>query len=186
MVKLLEELVAEAADVFAAQLKARLTGEADLRGLDAGALGSQAASWAIASVDSGNGSPLARRIGPVYRVEQLTRWLVAPGAHPLSEEAVRKRIKHHQLVAFRTDDRQWALPGWQFDRLAGRLVPRGEVIGLWQRLTIGSLYTDADLAAWMNTRLAGFGTTPVSYASQHGVDDPALVAAVKRLVVRAA
>lgn len=186
MVKLLEELVAEAADVFAAQLKARLMGEADLRGLDAGALGSQAASWAIATVDSGDGSPLARRIGSVYRVEQLTRWLVAPGAQPLSEEAVRKRIKHHQLVAFRTDDRQWAMPGWQFDRIAGRLVPRGEVIGLWQRLPIGNLYTDADLAAWMNTRLAGLDATPASYANQHGIAAPALVAAVERLVARAA
>lgn len=184
--RVLDKVVAEATDVFAAQLRARLSAEPGLAEVDGAALGAQAASWAAAAIDAGGGgSPLARRIGPVYRVEQLRRWLLPPGAEPLTDEAVRKRVKLRQLVAFRTDDRQWALPAWQFDPVAGRLVPRDQVIALWRRLSTGGLFTDADLAAWMNTRFGALGTTPAEYAHRHGADAAPLAAAVGRLAARA-
>ncbi|CAN5130620.1 hypothetical protein BH20ACT5_BH20ACT5_04460 [soil metagenome] len=131
-------------------------------------------------------SALARRIGPVYAVEDLTRWLPPPGSAALTGEAVRKRAKQRRLVGFRTDDRHWAFPAWQFDRLGGRLVPRDDVVGLWRRLPTDGFLTDVDLAAWMATRFVSLDGTPAEHAHQHGVASEPLRAAVSRLTARAA
>jgi hypothetical protein len=132
-------------------------------------------------------SVLARRIGPVYTVEDLNRWLRGPGAGALSDEAIRKRARARQLVAFLTDDDRWAFPAWQFDRAGGQLVVRDDVTTLWKRLPSDGFLTGVDLAAWMATRLADLdGDTPAEYAHQHGVDSDPLVHAVSRLHARAA
>lgn len=40
-------------------------------------LGTQAADWAVAALETPGTSLLARRIGPVYAIADLTRWLAA-------------------------------------------------------------------------------------------------------------
>ena len=119
----------------------------------------------------GTTSLIAQRIGPVYTIEDLSRWLVMPGSPPLTTQAIRKRAKRRQLVGFLTDDGQWAFPAWQFDRVAGRLIPRHEVVSLWQRLPHDGVLTAADLAAWTNTEFASLGGTPAERADRRGVDD---------------
>jgi hypothetical protein len=132
-------------------------------------------------------SQLALRIGAVYAVDELCEYLTPPGERPLTAEAVRKRVKQHSLVAFLTDDRHWAFPAWQFDQLAGRLVPNRDIVTLWQRLPHAGFLSDADLAAWMNTRFAGLPeNTPAATARHHGADRPQLTNAVARLTQRAA
>jgi hypothetical protein len=132
-------------------------------------------------------SALARRIGPVYAVEDLARWLPPAGAEPLTGEAVRKRAKQRRLVAFLTSDRQWAFPAWQFDRLGGRLLPRDDVIALWRELPTDGFLTDVDRAAWMATRMRSLGgATPAAYALEQGVEAQPLRYAVARLRRRSA
>lgn len=139
------------------------------------------------SLQAGGRSALARRIGPVFTVDDLARWLPPPGAGPLTGEAVRKRAKRRQLVAFVTSDRQWAFPAWQFDRVGGRLLPREDVIALWLLLPTDGFLTDADRAAWMATRLIDLdGQTPAMYAFEHGVQATSLQKALGRLRRRAA
>ena len=132
----------------------------------------------------GTTSLIARRIGPVYTIEDLSRWLVMPGRPPLTTQAIRKQAKRRQLVGFLTDDGQWAFPAHQFDSAAGRLIPRHEVVSLWQRLPHDGVLTAADLAAWMNTEFASLGGTPAEQADRRGVDNPELVAALSRLRAR--
>lgn len=182
----LDRVLAEAGDAFVAQLRKRLEHVDRPEDVDAARLGAQAAGWAAAALDTAETSLLARRIGPVYSTEELSRWLTAPDAAPLTGEAVRKRAKLRQLVGFRTDDRQWAFPEWQFDRVAGRLVPRTEIIELWQQLPHAGFLTDADLAAWMHTRLRRLDDTPAGYANRRGASAPLLADAVARLQARAA
>lgn len=183
-----EAMVSAAVDAFARELRERLRAfEEPAGGLDASRIGLEAADWAAAAVTAAAGtSLLARRIGPVYVADDLRRWLTAPGRRPLTGEAVRKRAKLRQLVGFRTDDGHWAFPAWQFDRVAGRLVPRAEVTALWQRLPHDGFLTAADLAVWMSTRLADLRSTPADRAHSHGRDDAALVHAVARLRARVA
>lgn len=131
-------------------------------------------------------SALADRIGPVHAVEDLCTHLTDRNGSPLTSEAVHERARQNTLVAFLTDDGQWAFPAWQFDHLEGRLVPNHNVIELWSRLPHRGFLSDADLAAWMNTR---FGTlpeqTPVQTVREHGSRHPALDDAVRRLHQRA-
>lgn len=129
-------------------------------------------------------SPIAQRIGPVYHVENLQTWLTAPGAPDLTGEAVRKRAKLRQLVAFLTDDRHWAFPAWQFDRVGGQLVPRENVITLWRQLPSDGFLTDADLATWMATPLRSLDGAPAEHVHERGYDS-LLRAAVSRLTARA-
>lgn len=133
-----------------------------------------------------NGSPVAARIGPVYTVTDLQRWLTPPGSPDLSPEAVRKRAKKRQLVAFLTDDHHWAFPAWQFDRVGGHLLPRDAVIALWQQLPTSGFLTDVDLAVWMATRLRSLEGTPAAHVAAHGADSPVLQHALSRLTARAA
>lgn len=183
-----EQLIAEATDAFVDSLRKQLPRDArQLECVDPSRIGAQAADWAASAVlRPGGTSLLARRIGPIYTAQDLTGWLVAPGRSPLTGEAVRKRAKQRKLVAFHADDQQWGFPAWQFDRAAGRLIPRAEVIGLWQQLPHESFLTDADLAAWMNTRLRALDGTPAGYAHANGASDPLLLDAVSRLRARAA
>lgn len=133
-----------------------------------------------------HGSPVAARIGPIYTVADLRRWLTPPGGAGLSEEAVRKRAKKRQLVAFLTDDRQWAFPAWQFDRAGGQLLPRAAVIELWRRLPTTGFLTDVDRAVWMSTRLRSLGGTPADHVATNGAGSPPLQHALSRLHARAA
>lgn len=152
---------------FAEQVAARKAGRG--RGArDPSGIGEEAADFAAARLDAGGRSALAERIGPVYRTEDLARWLTSAAAGPMTGEAVRKRGKVRQLVAVRTDDGHWAFPAWQFDAVAGRLVPRQPVIALWRHLPHDGFLTDADLAAWMHTRLTGLNGTPVDHVLAHG------------------
>lgn len=184
----IEQLIADAADAFSDNLRRMLErGDPRLEGIDPSRLGLEAADWAAAAaLAEASTSLVARRIGPVYTTHDLARWLVAPGRPPLTEEAVRKRAKQRRLVAFRTDDRQWAFPAWQFDRVAGRLVPRAEVIRLWQRLPHDGFLTGADLAAWMNTPQHALDGVPAEAAHAAGADATSLGQAVSRLRARAA
>lgn len=132
-------------------------------------------------------SELARRIGPVYAVEELCEHLTASGAPALTAEAVRKRVRQRTLVAFLTDDRQWAFPAWQFDPVAGQLVPNRDVIGVWQQLPHDGFLTAVDLAAWMKTKFERLPEgTPAETARRHGADHPALAQAIARVGQRAA
>lgn len=184
----LEKLITEAAESFSDNLRKMLLQHQEwARDLDASLLGTEAADWAMAAALAAAGTSLvARRIGPVYTTHDLARWLVAPGRSPMTGEAIRKRAKQRQLVAFQTDDGQWAFPAWQFDRAAGRLVPRAEVIALWQKLPDDGFLTNADLAAWMSTAQHALGSTPAAFAHASGADDASLDTAVSRLRARAA
>jgi hypothetical protein len=186
MTSAVERKVAEATAAFREELHARLAHVPEPEQVDGTQLGTQAADWAAAALRAPGTSLLARRIGPVYAIGDLTRWLAAPGGEALTGEAVRKRALKRRLVAFRTDDAHWAFPAWQFDRAAGRLVPRQEVLSLWQALPHEGFLTDADLAAWMHTRLAGLDDTPALYAHRHGADAVPLQEAVSRLRARTA
>lgn len=182
-----DELVREVIDVIGRNLRERLPPSGRLDDVDPEQLGGEATDWLLSALYATSGtSPLARRIGPVHTTDDLTRWLVAPGRRPLTTQAVRKRAKQHQLVGFVTDDRQWAFPAWQFDRAAGRLIPRQEVVALWQQLPHDGFLSDVDLAAWMNTRFESLRATPAERANRHGSDDEGLRAAVSRLRNRAA
>ncbi len=141
---------------------------------------------AEARVRSVGRSPIAERIGPVYRGKELCRWLPAPGRPALTDEAIRKRVKHRRLIGFLTDDRVWVFPAWQFARIAGQLVALHPVIELWNQLPTQGFLTDADLAAWMSTRLRTLDGTPAEHAARHGADDPPLQQAASRLRARAA
>jgi hypothetical protein len=115
---------------------------------------------------------LARRIGPTYRVEQLTRYLPGTDALPLTGEAVRKRVAQHRLVAFLSQDRLWLFPQWQFTTAIGRLVPIDAVIEAWVELPHDGVLADVDLVAWMATRRKDLdGMTPAQWAASHGYDD---------------
>ncbi|MEX2621275.1 MAG: hypothetical protein WD250_13760 [Egibacteraceae bacterium] len=186
MASTLDRKVAEAAEAFVEELRARLVHVAEPERLDGARLGTQAADWAASALEAPGTSLLARRIGPVYTITDLARWLTAPGGDPLTGEAVRKRALKRRLVALRADDGHWAFPSWQFSRAAGRLVPLAEVIALWRRLPHDGFLTDADLAAWMHTRLGSLDDTPAGYANRHGADAPPLGAAVSRLGARVA
>lgn len=132
-------------------------------------------------------SPLARRIGPSYTIDDIARWLATPAGDPLTTFEIGSQAKNHQLVGVLTDDAQWAFPAWQFDRTDGRLIPRHEVVSLWQRLPHDGVLSDVDLTAWMNTRISSVeNRTPAEQAHQRGVADMDLVAAVARLRSRAA
>jgi hypothetical protein len=169
---------------FARQVAARKI-RSGRTGRDPGGIGEEAADFAAARLDAGDRSALAERIGPVYRTEDLARWLTSPVAGPMTGEAVRKRGKARQLVAVRTDDGHWAFPAWQFDAVAGRLVPRPPVIALWKELPHDGFLTDADLAAWMQTRLASLGGTPVDHVLGSGRTSQ-LESALSRLAARVA
>jgi hypothetical protein len=166
---------------LAKQIAARQTGRIP----DPDGLGEEAADFVAARLDAAGRSPLAERIGPIYRTENLARWLTSAAAGPLTTEAVRKRAKTRRLVAFRTDDGHWAFPAWQFDAVAGQLVPRQEVVALWRDLPHDSFLTDADLAAWIHTRQRSLDGTPVGHVLAHG-HSPPLRAALARLFARVA
>lgn len=180
----LVEQVAEAFSVRLTKLLAdrRASGRAVRDVRDPVAVGEDAADFTASRLAVGR-SVLAERIGPVYRTEDLTRWLTAPDDGGFAGETVRRRARGRRLVAFRTDDSHWAFPAWQFDTVAGRLVPRQPVIELWQDLPHDSFLADVDLAAWMRTRLAGLVGTPVDHVLSHG-RTPQLTDAVRRLALR--
>lgn len=118
------------------------------------------------------GNALAARIGPTYRAEQLSRYLPGLDAKAITEEAVRKRAKQHQLVGFLSADRMWLFPQWQFTTAVGRLEPIEEVIAAWTALPHDGVLTEVDLVAWMATRRRDLdGSTPAQWAAEHGYDD---------------
>lgn len=128
-------------------------------------------------------SPLARRIGPVFGVDDLVRWIRRPSglatAVSVSVAAGRK-----ELVAFLSSDGEWAFPEWAFERVDGHLELRDGVAELWRALPHDGFLTAADLCAWMNTRFVGLsGTTPAAYVSIHGMDE-SVMDAVGRLNAR--
>ena len=118
------------------------------------------------------GNALAERIGPTYRTEQLARYLPGTDAKALSEEAVRKRVKHRRLVAFRSSDRVWLYPQWQFQAAIGRLVPIEPVLEAWADLPHDGVLAPVDLVAWMATRRRDLDRrTPAQWAAEHGYDE---------------
>lgn len=132
------------------------------------------------------GNAIARRVGPVYRIGQLTRFLPGVGGLPLTPEAVRKRAVRRQLVAYQTSDRIWVFPAWQFTVATGRLVPHDAVIGTWQALPHEGVLADVDLAVWMATGRKDLdGESPAAHAARYGFDEP-LERAVRSLRRRAA
>lgn len=155
----------------------------DLAALADEAVSARAVAYAITSLHP---TPIADRVGPIYTLQQVRGWLAAPTRTPLTAEAIRKRALRHQLVAFRTDDNQWAFPAWQFTAHAGQLIPNRHVIELWASLPHNSWRSDATLAAWMNSRLASMdGHTPAHHVRVHGGNEIAR-AAVARLTLGAA
>lgn len=140
--------------------------EADLEAIAAESVGLLTARLAHAR------NPLAERIGPTYRAEQLARYLPGVDAKPWTTEAIRKRAKKHQLVAFQSDDRVWLFPQWAFTVGVGRLVPIKAVTSTWQDLPHHGVLADVDLVAWMATRRRDLdGQTPARWATTHGYDD---------------
>lgn len=177
----------EIADVFASRLRRRFPDGVPGDVEQAVEVANEAADWMIAHLALATDTTvIGRRIGPIYDTHDLTRWLTAPGSEPLTPQAVRKRAAKGDLVGFRTDDRQWAFPAWQFDRVVGMLRPRAEVLALWRDLPHDSWMSDADLAAWMNTELRELRATPAAHAHVHGAASRSLQQAVSRLRARAA
>lgn len=135
----------------------------------AATFGQAAANWVSRAVAEATPSPVAQRIGPVYSIGDLTKWLPGP---PVTHEAIRQRAERGTLVAFRTSDRQWAIPAWQFRAANGQLVLVNAVVALWQALPHEGWLTDADLAAWMATGMSLLeGQTPAHWAAVQGLDD---------------
>jgi len=130
-------------------------------------------------------NPIAERIGPAYRVKQLARYLPGGDTRALTDQAVYKRAKQHQLVAYRSREGVWLFPAWQFKRTAGRLVPIGPVIKAWVDLPHEGVLADVDLVLWMATRRQDLDSlTPAQWAASHGYDD-SLRQAVRSVVRRA-
>jgi hypothetical protein len=127
----------------------------------------------------------AARVGPVYDTGQLTRLL--PGAHAtrISDEAVRDRQRNGRLVGFKTADRKWAWPAWQFRTAPGRLIPRPDVIELW-RLLPDNGPSELARIAWMTGTHRGLeGGSPLDWLDRHGLDDQ-MRAVVRRWAGRVA
>jgi hypothetical protein len=118
------------------------------------------------------GNALAARIGPTYHAEQLARYLPGVDAKAITEEAVRKRAKQHQLVGFLSADRVWLFPQWQFTTAIGRLEPIADVISAWADLPHDGVLAEVDLVAWMATRRRDLdGSAPAQWAAERGYDD---------------
>jgi hypothetical protein len=140
--------------------------EADLEALAEESAGLLVSKFAPAA------NPLAARIGPTYRAEQLARYLPGLDTKQITAEAVRKRAKHHQLVGFRSADRVWLFPQWQFRTAVGRLEPIEEVIAAWADLPHDGVLAEVDLVAWMATRRKDLdSSTPAQWAAEHGYDE---------------
>lgn len=137
----------------------------------------------LAALGESVSHPLAERIGPCHRTPQLQRLLSESGA-PITDEAVRGRIRSGSLIGLKTRDRRWVFPAWQFHARAGRLVVRADVVELW-RLTDGGF--DAwTRAAWMaGARRDLDGSAPLEWLEAHGLD-PRLRAAAGDFRRRAA
>lgn len=117
-------------------------------------------------------NPLAARIGPTYRAEQLARYLPGLDTKSITGEAVRKRARHNQLVGFLSADRVWLFPQWQFRTAVGRLEPIEEVIAVWADLPHDGVLAEVDLVAWMATRRKDLDScAPAQWASEHGYDE---------------
>lgn len=145
--------------------------------------GLTAQAVAFLGAQTSNGSPLAERIGPVFTTERLAVLLGPSPGRPLTTEAVRKRAAASGLVAFRSDDRRWLFPDWQFDRSGGRLLVNPEVVALWRSLPHGSWMDAIDLTVWMNTDLHSLNGAPQQHVRSRGTDPP-LEAALARLHAR--
>jgi hypothetical protein len=113
----------------------------------------------------------ASRVGPVYTTGQLRRLLPSSGSAPITDEAVRDRRRNHRLVGFRTADRRWAWPAWQFRAASGRLVPRTDVLDLWRMLPAQGP-SELTRIAWIRGRHRGLGgLSPLEWLDRHGLDD---------------
>lgn len=123
----------------------------------------------------------AARVGPVFSVADLARWL-DPERSP---SEIRSLVQRRELVAFGTDDGELAFPAWQFDIHDQRLRSHGSVVGLWQQLPHDGFLTAADLAVWMTGKLLSLGASPVGFVLYNGGTATELDDAVSRLRRRA-
>lgn len=173
--------LAEAVDAFGAELARQVRArEASLH--DPTRLGAEAARWAVARAAPTDA--LAERIGPVYSSGDLRHWLVPVSHEPLTGEAVRKRAQQRTLVAFRTADRRWVFPEFQFAFVDGRLEPIPGVIALWQTLPHEARLPQLDLIVWMRTPLRDLEGSPEEIARSHGYPHKGIDRAVSRLRAR--
>jgi hypothetical protein len=124
------------------------------------------------------------RVGPVYTTGQLQRLLPGAGAGPISDEAVRDRARKGRLIGFRTADRRWAWPAWQFRVQPGRLAPREEVLALW-RLLPADGPDELTRVAWLTGAHDDLdGRSPLAHLDAAGLDDR-VTAAAHRWAARA-
>lgn len=113
----------------------------------------------------------ADRIGPVYTTGQLQRLLAGPDE--ITDEAVRARRTQGRLVGVKTADGRWAWPAFQFRVAPGRLVPRDDVLALWNVLPWRDGHLDdVTLVAWLRgPRRDLDGATPLEWLERHGLDE---------------
>lgn len=58
---------------------------------------------------------MAEQVGPeYYDTSGVKTILAAPGAEPVSKQAVEHRRNRHTILALQTTDRRWIYPTWQF------------------------------------------------------------------------
>jgi hypothetical protein len=58
---------------------------------------------------------MAEQVGPeYYDTNGVKTILAAPGAEPVSKQAVEHRRNRHTILALQTTDRRWIYPTWQF------------------------------------------------------------------------
>lgn len=113
------------------------------------------------------------RLGPVYATGQLQRLLPGTSAKPVTDEAVRDRRQHGRLIGIKTRDGRWAYPTFQFRVAPGKLVPRDDVLALWNLLPHEDPDVDAlTLAAWLTGSRADLeGGTPLEWLDTRGLDE---------------
>lgn len=139
-------------------------------------------------VGSTQGLPAAARaVGRVCTVNQAATWTTLPGKQPKSDEAIRKAVREHRLVGFRTDDGHYLLPVWQFDSDGAMLTARPDVIAVWQSLPHDASVTSRYLATWMNNAKRSMdGNTVAEQAHLRGANHPSVTAAVSAVWARLA
>lgn len=123
-------------------------------------------------------NPMAEQVGPeFYDTTGVTVVLAAPGADPVSKQAVEHRRRRRTLLALRTADRRWIYPTWQF---------RGHDVmpGLAEVLAAFGDGPAWSVATWLTTPRADLdGLTAVQWLDQ-GRDRDALLRLARHAAAR--
>jgi hypothetical protein len=117
---------------------------------------------------------MAEQVGPeFYDTAGVTVVLAAPGADPISKQAVEHRRKRRSLLALQTSDGRWIYPTWQF-RDHDVMPDLAEVLAIFDQ------HPSWSVATWLTTPTADLdGVTAVQWLAE-GRDRDRLMRVVRR------